>query len=208
MQVHFVRHGETCLNKKHVHQIPSTPLSDDGRLEIINTVDILRSKSPDFLISSDYTRAMETARIIEMNLKLTPEPNQTFCEIIRPSSLYGKSHFSLETFKYVISSVWHRSNKDWHYKDSENMNDLIVRTRDAFTYLEKLSVKYESIVVVSHSVFINFMVAHMCNRKKLSFFKLLFAFLKIKQTKNGEIVSLEYLGKQKDKNICSWRRIS
>ena len=161
MHVYLVRHGQTNLNKKHIHQFPSTSLSEEGRNEAVTVAEYLRDMNPDLLISSEYARAIETARIIGFHVGLEPEKSSLFFEIIRPTSLYGESHFSFETLKYSLLSVLRRKNKDWRYKDAENMHDLIVRTQKSFKYLEKLSKKYSSVVIVSHAVFINFfMIFH------------------------------------------------
>lgn len=207
MNVYLVRHAETELNKRHIHQYPSTPLSKQGREDAVSIAEYLRQMNPDLLITSDYERALQTARIIGSTIGLTPKANGLFYEIIRPSSLYGRSHFCFETFKYIFLSVWNRKKKAWRYKDAENMHDLILRTKEAFTYLTKLSKKHDSVVVVSHSVFINLLIAHMCEKGPLNFWKLLKTFLRIKFTKNGSVTHLHYLGKQKDKTICEWQEL-
>lgn len=208
MHVYLVRHGKTALNKRHIHQFPTTPLSDEGREEAVTTAEYLRSMNPDCLISSEYTRALETARIIGLHTGLTPETNALFYEIIRPSSVYGRSHFSVETFKYVILSVLRRNNKQYRYKDAENMHDLIVRIQKAFEYLEGLSKKHSSVVVVSHSVFMNLLVAHMCKESPLSFFELFKSFAKVIFTKNGSVLHLEYQKKtKKDEPVCPWQEL-
>lgn len=207
MNVYLVRHAETDLNQRHIHQYPSTPLSEKGRGEALTVAEYLRQMNPDLLISSDHERALQTARIIGSTINLAPQTSNLFYEIIRPSSLYGRSHFCFETFKYTIFSVWNRKKKDWRYKDAENMHDIILRTKNAFTYLKKLSKKHDSIVIVSHSVFINLLVAHMCQEGSLSFWKLFKAFLRIKFTKNASVTHLHYLGKQKDQTVCEWQEL-
>lgn len=207
MHVYLVRHGETDLNKKHIHQFPSTPLSEYGREEANTVAEYLREMNPDFLVTSDYRRGLETARIIALHTGLAPESSPLFYEIVRPSSLFGKSHFSFETFKYALLSVLRRNNSAWRYKDAENMRDLILRTEKAYQYLETLSKKYNSVIVVSHSVFMNFFIAHLCNRNPLNFFALVRAFLECLFTKNGTVVHLEYLRGGKKHDACAWQQL-
>ncbi len=113
----------------------------------------------------------------------------------------------IQTLQYSLLSVFRRKNKDFRYEDAENMHDLILRIEKAFEYMEKLSKKHSSVVIVSHSVFMNLLVAHMCKPGFLNFFELLFAFLKIKQTRNGSVIHLKYHGKQKDKSVCAWEHL-
>ena len=105
MHVYFVRHGETPLNAWHMHQSPGTPLSLKGRDDALSTAEYLRGVNPDKLLTSEYTRARETARIIGASLGIEPEVNGCFHEIIRPSKFYGRSHFSPETLLYMFRSI-------------------------------------------------------------------------------------------------------
>ena len=97
MHIYFVRHGETLLNKSHVHQSPNTPLSAEGREQVLTVAEFLRSVNPDALLTSEYTRAVESARIIGSAIGIKPVVSGLFYEIVRPSRLFGKSHFNLET---------------------------------------------------------------------------------------------------------------
>lgn len=207
MHVYLIRHAKTNLNKGHIHQYPNTPLSEEGRESAVNLAEEIREMNPDFLVSSDYTRALETARIIGMHTGLTAQTSSLFFEIIRPTTLYGRSHFNIATFIYVVFSVFKRKDADWRYKDAENMSDILNRIQLAIDYLEKLDKKHKSVVVVSHSVFINLLVAHICKPGSLNFFELVQAFFKTKLTKNGSVTHIEFMGKKKGSNSCSWRQV-
>jgi len=204
MHVYFVRHGETLLNTKHVHQTPSTPLSERGRTEALVVAETLRLTSPDLLISSEYTRATQTARIIGSRVGLPLVTNNLFYEIVRPSSLFEKSVFRPETFLYVILSVFKRKDPTWRYADAENYTDISNRAQRSLTYLESLNGEHESIIVVSHTVFINVMVAYMCRNRILDVRDLLLTFLHIKRMKNCDVIHVEYVG-SKTPNTCRWR---
>lgn len=208
MHVYLVRHGETELNRRHIHQFPSTPISEKGREEAQTTAEYLRQMNPDFIVSSGYTRALETARIIGMHVGIVPEQSELFYEIIRPASLYGRSHFNLETFKYTILSVLKRNDSRWRYKDAENLTDLLIRVQSAIEYIRSLDKKYDSVVVVTHSVFLNLLLAHMCQPEPLTFWELCKVFLKVVFTKNGSVAHLQYVPKtQKQNKTCEWQRL-
>ncbi|HEX4798990.1 MAG TPA: histidine phosphatase family protein [Candidatus Paceibacterota bacterium] len=204
MHVYFVRHGETEENRRHVHQSPNTPLSPRGVDGVRTTASMLRVVNPDLLISSEYTRALESARIIGQHVGLEPVTNGLFYEIVRPSSFYQKSIFSFKTLTFVFFSCMRRNNPSWRYEDAENAVMIADRAQRALAYLESLRGTRQSVVVVSHSVFINVMVAYMCRNTMLRITDMLGTFLRIGKLKNGEVVHLEYVGNGA-KGLCNWR---
>lgn len=206
MHVYFVRHGETALNKRHMHQSPNTPLSPKGREDALIAAEYLRGVNPDRIFTSEYTRAQETARIIGSVLGKKPEVHGLLYEIIRPSKFYGKSHVHPETFWYVFLSLLHRKDPTWRYADAENFMEVSRRARSAIGFLESLGDSCESVVVVSHTVFINLMIAYMCRNRVLDPRGLIISYLHIETMKNGEVTHLEYMGKSSE-GTCAWRRV-
>lgn len=203
MHIYFVRHGETMLNKRHIHQSPNTPLSPKGREQVLTTAEFLRGVNPDALLTSEYTRAVESARLIGGAVGIKPMVNGFFYEIMRPSKLFGKSHFNFETFWYVILSVLHRNNPSWRYGDAENFFDISSRAKKALAYLESLRGTHDSVVVVSHTVFINTMVSYMCKNRILDIRDLILTFLHIERMKNASVVHVEYTGATAP-HTCAW----
>lgn len=203
MHVYFVRHGETDLNTKHIHQSPNTPLSDKGRDQAVSTAEILRVVNPDLLVSSEYTRALETARIIGLRTGLTPITNGLFYEVERPSKLFHKSTLSLETLWYELCSAYNRNNPGWRYADAENFTDISNRAQKALRYIESLQGKHESVVIVSHTVFINVMVSYMCKDRMLDFRDLFHVFFNMERMKNGSVIHVVYSGPVIG-STCSW----
>lgn len=206
LHVYFVRHGETEKNRARIHQSPNTPIGAKGKDQILTTSEALRSVNATLLLSSEYTRALESARIIGMATGLMPVTNGLFYEIVRPSKFFERSILSLETMWYVCMTLLHRKDPRWHYYDAENMYDVSVRANRALAYLESLHGAHQSVIVVSHTVFINCLVSLMCTRKLFNLAELILTFLEIKRMKNGEIIHLEYVGKTSN-TTCSWRRV-
>ncbi len=206
MHVYFVRHGKTHLNAKNIHQSPNTPLSPQGREDVLTVAEHLRSLNPDLLLSSEYTRAIETARIIGLHVGLTPVVQGLFYEIMRPSKLFGKSHFHPQTLWYVLLSVLNRKKPEWRYADAENFTDISNRAKKALAYIESLHTKHNSVVIVSHTVFINIMVSYMCRQRILDVRDLLLTFLHIERMKNTGIIHLEYTPSSAP-NTCAWRQV-
>ncbi len=206
MHVYFVRHGETFQNKKKVHQAPNAVLTPRGREMVVTTAEALRSVHPDLLITSEYTRARESARIIGLHTGLTPVTNGFFYEIVRPSKLFEKSLFHPETFLYVLLSIFHRNNSFWRYKDAENLSDVTSRAQKALQFLESHTGAHTSIVVVSHAVFINIMVAYLCQNKMLRACNIFGMFFHVEQTKNASITHLKY-NENVGENTCAWEQL-
>lgn len=206
MHVYFVRHGETDLNHACIHQSPNTPISLRGRESVLSTAETLRSINADVLISSEYTRALESARLIGLTIGLTPRTNGLFYEIVRPSTFHGRSIFTLETLWYVLLTIFFRAKTTWRYKDAENFSDISSRAKRALTYIESLRDTHTSVIVVSHTVFINIMVAYMCKNRLLDIRDLCTALLRSRRMRNGEVISVEYIG-DGSPYTCNWRII-
>ena len=206
MHVYFVRHGETDLNRRHIHQSPNTPLSSRGREQIATVAESLRGVNADLLVSSEYTRALESARIIGQYTGLVPVANGLFYEIVRPSSFYHCSIFSLETFWFVLTLLIHRNDPKWRYKDAENAADIAERAKRALSFLESQRGKYRSIIVVSHTAFTQVMISYMCRNTMLSVFDLLKLFFRSGRMQNGGIAHLVYEG-DGSRNTCNWRTV-
>jgi broad specificity phosphatase PhoE len=105
-------------------------------------------------------------------------------------------------------SVWNRSDVTWRYKDGESFPDIYARVQRAFEYIESLADDHASVVIVSHTIFINFMVTYMCHGRMLTLRELLVSFFHVEQLKNCNVIELKYLGtRKKNTNTCNWARV-
>ncbi len=206
MHIYFVRHGETLLNRAHVHQSPTTLLSEKGKEQAREVGEMLREMNPDHLITSEYVRAKETATIIGECVGLTPIIHEDFYEIIRPSSLHGKSHFHPKSILYAFLTIWKYKESEWHFEDAENVTEMRARAQRALQYLESCVGKQQSIVVVSHTIFIHGMVSYMCKKHIWGILELLLTALHVKQMKNTGIIHVEYTGAVMP-HTCAWRTV-
>ncbi len=203
MHVYFVRHGQTDLNIRHIHQSPSTPLNEKGFDQARTAGEYLRPLNPDLLIASPYERAAQTARMIGLSLGITPMYNSLFREVERPSNLAGKSLYSPHTLWYLACSALFRNNPKWKYKDAENFSEIHARVEKSLNYIESVIEENHTIIVVSHSAYIMLMILYMCHGEKLSVRELVTTLLNINQLKNCNVAHVEYLGPS-PKGTCSW----
>jgi broad specificity phosphatase PhoE len=130
-----------------------------------------------------------------------------FREVERPASLSGTSYFHIRTLWYVSQLVMHRNNARWRYDDAENFTDIYTRVRTAFAFLESLTEEHKSIIIVSHSEFINLMIMYMCHDRVLTLTDIVKTSLKINELKNCDVTHVEYVGPTLG-NTCAWQLVT
>ncbi len=159
MNVYFIRHGETKLNRNNIHQPNDTQLSDVGREQSQNLGALLKDKNIEVIYSSPITRALQSAQIISNKLGVEIELNGDLKEVKRPSEIVGKSHNDSQvlTVKEQIRLNYHLS--DWHHSDEENFRDLEIRAINFISFLKRINKK--NIAVVSHGMIIKLILAKM-----------------------------------------------
>lgn len=203
MNIYFIRHGETELNRTHVHQGPDVPLSGIGREQIEKTAEALKELPTTKLYTSDLQRARESAGIIGMALDITPDVNPLFSEVRRPSLLYGKRHLSFLTARVGLTMMSHLHDKSWHYSDEENLYDIKERVAQAADFLAEAGKQDEHIIVVSHAFIINLFIKYMCAYKEVRVRDYLMTLMNAKRLKNASITTVTY---NDDNNplTCDW----
>ena len=142
MKVYFVRHGKTEYNIKNIIQGDiDVPLSDIGRKEIQKFKSKIRNINFDVCISSPYSRAKETAKILVDGR----------CKIITNDLLKERHVGKLEG----TSSLYYDAKKYWdiNYEkdelDIETPRELIARAQQFIDYIKK-KYKDKTILVVAH----------------------------------------------------------
>ncbi len=201
MEIYLVRHGETGGNVAKRHQSEATPLTEKGLAQIKLTAALLKELKPTHLLSSSVLRAVESARYIGEILDMIPETNPVFAELIRPTFLHGHFHKSLGSLWFYAR--WYFGFTNVEKEGGETYKDLRARIKTAQAVLAQYPADAK-VVVVSHSVFINFFVAHACQEKAMTPLQALIRFSKVLSIKNGSITKVIYDPTQK-LNTCTWR---
>lgn len=182
MRVYIVRHGETGDNAKKLYMGSDSPLSDIGKKQAQTLAERFKEIPVDFILSSPYERAKQTAETIKEATQKELEFDDDLKEISRPSKFHGRSwnEPEIKEIRDMILEKWH--DKDWHYADEENFNDLLVRSLRLITKLESLN--HENILLVTHEGFMKMLVAAMMFGKNLNhkLFDELYNFLSVKNT--------------------------
>jgi 2,3-bisphosphoglycerate-dependent phosphoglycerate mutase len=159
MKIYFVRHGESELNAKHIHQPHTAQLSDLGKKQAAFVAHRFSSIPVDIIYSSPFARALETATEIAQitEKKIVQEP--LLRELKRPTEIEGKpiDDPAIQSLKQQI--IDHTADPDWHYADEENIHDLKNRCLNIVALLKSL--EYEHVVVVTHGITLRMIIACM-----------------------------------------------
>lgn len=157
MNVYFLRHGETDLNKEKVHQFAHTELSREGLKQAENAGKSLKDLEIEIIYSSPLTRALQTTEVVRRMLGVTVITNDDLKEIRRPSAIIGKEYGDKKVVKIKKEIKDHYHIKQWHHSNEENFNDLRKRANSFKRFLE--DTVYENVLVVSHGMIIKLFIA-------------------------------------------------
>ena len=198
MDVYFVRHGETDGNLARRHQHPETTLNEEGVRQAELVAEEIAKLRPTHIISSTHLRAVQTTQIITSCCDdIIPDTHPAFEELKRPDWLVGNRYQSLTTMWYV----W-RWFMNVTQEGGETYRDMLERVKTARTFLESLP-DDARVVVVSHAVFTNIFLEHVCTDKPMNLWRAFRRFLAILKIRNTAIIHLQHL--QTAPGTCGWR---
>ena len=201
MDVYFIRHGQTDSNVARRHQHQESELNELGKEQIKHIAQKVIRLKPTHLISSTQLRAVQSTRIlIENGLDIIPDTHAAFEELSRSKTMVGQRYFGLSTLRYMW--LWFKGGEE---KDGEDYQMFLNRIKDARRHLESFD-NDAKVVVISHAIFINVFLRHVCLDEKMSFWQAIQTAWKIFFMKNATIVHLRYDGGHK--NVCAWHLIS
>lgn len=201
MKIYLVRHGQTGGNVAHRHQHVDTALTSLGQEQAITAAEQVKKNKPTHLVSSSMVRAIETARVIGTACDLVPETNYRFAELKRPKKLYGNYHRSFRSI--VFYAQWYLGINSSYLLDGESYRQLRERIEEAKRYIEESYLPEDSVVIVSHTVFINFFTAHLCKSSRLPLPEALSVFKRVLTMPNAKITEINY-DHSLPEHTCRW----
>lgn len=152
MKILFVRHGESIDDiEDRYGGWADFDLTENGRKQITDTTKKISSLGIDFeiVLTSPLKRAFQAADIIASQLNLNLEPLEYLKERNLNGVLTGLTRDEAK-IKYPKLVEAH---KNWEYVDgSERTEDFNNRVKNACAYL--LEMKYNSVVLVTHGLFL------------------------------------------------------
>lgn len=200
MEVFLVRHGQTMGNVAKRHQSDNTPLSKVGEVQAAEVAKKIKDLNPTHLISSHFIRAIETARPVSDETGLSMTIQHEFAELGRPDYLKGKKHVNPRSLIYYF--FWFLGIEKTSLA-GESYQEVRARIEAAKTVVGSYP-EDARVVVITHSVFINLFLNHMCRPRPLSTFaalKFISSSLKIHNTK---IIHLTF--KKGKVGTCEWEQ--
>ncbi len=206
MEVYFIRHGQTEGNRLHRHQFPETPLNELGHRQAAVVSDLVPAFGPTHLVTSTLTRARQTTAAIARTTKLEPVEHGALIEIQRPPHIQGLHYAHPKSIWYLVRWLLTGWSNFVTNGRGESYGSLISRIEESKRYLETFPPDAK-ILVVSHSVFINFFVAHICNDRPISFFSAFLRFAKIINLDNSSVTHVRFRPDAAP-GTCAWEVVS
>ena len=205
MDSYLVRHGETKANTRHLYQPPTEPISSSGASEVARLVRTIQEFAPTHLYTSHYTRARDTAHFFEYATGLEAEWLDDVTELQVPEYMYGKSHYGIYSMYYLLR--WYFNLLPERISDQiETKKEFLERVLRARNYFANQHVG-DRVVVVSHSIFTNFFIAHLCYDKQIHFIQAMPLLMKILRYENSGVTHVRYIG-ETETNVCPWEVVS
>jgi len=200
--IYFVRHGQTVMNGRHIHQNYDEPLSEKGKEQAKVVAKFVKTLDIDELVTSPFTRARQTVMAISEAIDLPYTIDTSVHETVRPTYLYGTPHMSLGTFRYMGNLFLHRLSDDWDDDGAENMFAVRNRVHDAKDMI--MECKGNSIAIVSHSIFIDMFIHLVCAEKSMSILRFIHMVAFKKKILNTSVVHIQF-NPDAPSGTCPWQ---
>ncbi len=181
--IYFVRHGSTAHLEAASFQDFTTPLSEKGRAQARFVAERFKSISVEAIISSEMTRAMETASTISEAIGLPVEQSPLFHEILRPSAIRGKRRDDPESAR-IWDELWeHIDDPSKRHSDEEIFSEFKERAIAAVRLLE--SRPEETVLVITHGAFLKMLMAVMARGGNVSATDFMYVYEFLYPTETG-----------------------
>lgn len=143
-----MRHGQSMSNAMENHGDGDSKLSSLGIQQAKKIAARAVRLSFDVIISSDFSRALQTAEIIRKRVPRKLVVTHLLREEKHPSELTGKHLSSPNVIRIKKLLHKNRNQRNWRFSDEENFYDLKKRMKKFLRFLEQR--KEESILVIGH----------------------------------------------------------
>jgi broad specificity phosphatase PhoE len=159
---------------------------------------------PTHIITSNQVRSLETARIFGEATGLVPESSPLFEELHQPAFLVGQRILSPHSAFTIIK--WFFRIKSAMMHDGETYAQFVARVSEARQFLESYPADAR-IIVVSHSIFINFFSEYMRSPKRVNVVRATVRFIHILLLKNTSITHVRYRKPAKGFRGTGWHQV-
>jgi 2,3-bisphosphoglycerate-dependent phosphoglycerate mutase len=163
---YFVRHGSTDGNETGAYQLHTIPLSEKGLAQVVFVAERFKNIPVDVIISSDMTRAAQTADGIARAVGRIVVHSEFFHEILRPSAVRGKLKADPDVMKITEHLIRYFADDTQRHSDEENFFDIRRRAVAGLDFIAKRP--EENILVVTHGMILKMLIAVMIDGEHTS----------------------------------------
>jgi broad specificity phosphatase PhoE len=209
-KIYLVRHAQSQANVTHDFQTLETPLSEKGREQSRLVAKSFESMGIDIILTSNATRAQQTAGEIG---RVTGVPVEIFSdaqERIRPKSLEEKCENDDSVYDLEVLLQEYKSDPNKKYLDGESFYDIQLR---AYQVLKILAERPEKkILLVTHGTFLKFLLLAANVQEQISPLELEMILSSFNTVNTGvslfEYNPKEVFGSTKDWRVRFWNNYS
>jgi len=162
----LMRHAQTVWNReKKIQGQHDTPLTTDGKKQASNWGQILSPFSWDRILASDAGRALATAEIINVHLKI-PLTTDSRLKEQDWGQWVGKTVRQIETEAQQVLDQQVNAGWDFCPPGGESRRSVLKRSQLA---LQAAAQRYrgENLLVVTHEGIVKSLIYHLCGRRFL-----------------------------------------
>ncbi|HUV72484.1 MAG TPA: histidine phosphatase family protein [Clostridia bacterium] len=154
MKLYLVRHGETDAKEKGKRQTPDSPLSQKGKEQAEATGERLAKEEFDFILSSRWPRAKQTAQIIAQKTHKKTKYLDNVHERKHDPKLAGLELESKLNNQYSQQMNKNYQDLDWKFLDGcESLREAMARAKNVKDFLLK-NFFDKTLVLVTHGIFL------------------------------------------------------
>lgn len=161
MKLYLVRHGQTIDAENGIKQRVESTLSETGIIQAKRTGRLIKDKGIEIILSSPWTRAKQTAEIINLTLKKEIIFEEMYRERLQSQTLGGKSNDDSEAIRYAEEHEKNYCDPRWKFdKSGESMVEAFERSQKIENILMS---KYfdKTVLIVSHADFLRCLISHL-----------------------------------------------
>lgn len=200
----LMRHAETAENLRLQNQTPDVSITSYGRAHAAAVGAALAAFPISRILTSDYTRAMQTAREVGAQLSLIPEPTTLLRETAPPVSVYGNANLSVASVRYLIW-LWGSQNEAASrdvLHGAESLYHIHRRVQELRTHLETHAAWCT--LAVSHTLFMNLFREMVSTSPPLPCWRATRGLCVLRRVPNAGIVHFTY-AREASTGAARWR---
>lgn len=152
--IYIVRHGQSEGNVDHVAGGPDPKLTALGQKQIRNVKKKLKNISFDAIFSSDMTRAIQTAEILNTERKLAIATHKVLRERHFGNFYDGKNHQEIMHYLDILHQKFKDMSDDevWVHKEVADMESYEEASTRFITFLREVAVGYQgkTLLIIGH----------------------------------------------------------